>query len=174
MCLTGLTGFVRAPPARQLSKNRGGRSRKIPTGWTGRLLLLGALGGVQGAVGWWMVASGLTGTMLDVASYRVEQGLETHYAKDGRITSTHAYENGQLHGSTTRYYPDGTVKIRSEYLNGQRHGLDLQYYENGQLMSQSTYVNGLIDGEAPYYSREGKLEGKVLYVMGRKVDHVRY
>lgn len=49
-------------------------SRKIPPGWTGRLLLLGALGGAQGAIGWWMVASGLTGQMLDVASYR----LATH------------------------------------------------------------------------------------------------
>ncbi|MEM8787576.1 MAG: COX15/CtaA family protein [Pseudomonadota bacterium] len=48
--------------------------RRIPAGWTGRLLLLGVLGGVQGAIGWWMVSSGLTGTMLDVASYR----LATH------------------------------------------------------------------------------------------------
>ena len=45
--------------------------RQIPTGWTPRLLGLGALGGLQGAIGWWMVASGLTGTMLDVASYRL-------------------------------------------------------------------------------------------------------
>ena len=49
-------------------------TKKIPTGWTGRLLILGALGGFQGAIGWWMVSSGLTGTMLDVASYR----LATH------------------------------------------------------------------------------------------------
>ncbi|MEM6467144.1 MAG: heme A synthase, partial [Pseudomonadota bacterium] len=48
--------------------------RQIPKGWTGRLLLLGGLGGLQGAIGWWMVSSGLTGTMLDVASYR----LATH------------------------------------------------------------------------------------------------
>lgn len=48
--------------------------RKIPAGWTGKLLIPGVLGGVQGAVGWWMVSSGLTGTMLDVASYR----LATH------------------------------------------------------------------------------------------------
>jgi cytochrome c oxidase assembly protein subunit 15 len=46
-------------------------SRRIPPGWTGRLLGLGALGGLQGAIGWWMVSSGLTGTMLDVASYRL-------------------------------------------------------------------------------------------------------
>ncbi len=43
----------------------------IPAGWTGRMVLVGALGGLQGAVGWWMVASGLTGRMVDVASYRL-------------------------------------------------------------------------------------------------------
>jgi len=45
-------------------------ARHIPAGWTGRMLLPGLLGGLQGAVGWWMVASGLTGR-LDVASYRL-------------------------------------------------------------------------------------------------------
>jgi cytochrome c oxidase assembly protein subunit 15 len=49
-------------------------TRNIPPGWTGRLLLLGALGGLQGAIGWWMVSSGLAPGMLDVASYR----LATH------------------------------------------------------------------------------------------------
>lgn len=49
-------------------------TRNIPTGWTARLLGIGLLGGLQGAVGWWMVSSGLTGTMIDVASYR----LATH------------------------------------------------------------------------------------------------
>ena len=46
-------------------------TRKIPPGWTGRLLFLGLLGGAQGAIGWWMVSSGLRGQMLDVASYRL-------------------------------------------------------------------------------------------------------
>ncbi len=41
----------------------------IPRGWTWRLVLPGALGGVQAAVGWWMVVSGLD--QLDVASYRL-------------------------------------------------------------------------------------------------------
>ncbi|MDE0589669.1 COX15/CtaA family protein [Halocynthiibacter sp. C4] len=46
-------------------------TKNIPTGWTGRLLLLGALGGLQGAIGWWMVASGLKDGMIAVASYRL-------------------------------------------------------------------------------------------------------
>jgi cytochrome c oxidase assembly protein subunit 15 len=49
-------------------------TRKIPPGWTGRLLFIGGLGGLQGAIGWWMVSSGLKEGMLDVASYR----LATH------------------------------------------------------------------------------------------------
>lgn len=48
--------------------------RQIPTGWTSKLLFIGALGGLQGFIGWWMVSSGLSGEMTDVASYR----LATH------------------------------------------------------------------------------------------------
>ncbi|MDN3711737.1 COX15/CtaA family protein [Paracoccus cavernae] len=50
-------------------------TRRIPAGWTGKLLGLGALGGAQGAIGWWMVSSGLAGSeLVRVASYR----LATH------------------------------------------------------------------------------------------------
>lgn len=49
-------------------------TKRIPTGWTPRLIGIGALGGVQGAIGWWMVHSGLSGDRLDVVSYR----LATH------------------------------------------------------------------------------------------------
>jgi len=46
-------------------------TKRIPSGWTGRLLLLGALGGVQGAIGWWMVHSGLGEGMIAVAATRL-------------------------------------------------------------------------------------------------------
>jgi len=46
-------------------------ARRIPPGWTGRLVWIGALGGLQGAIGWWMVSSGLSGTLVSVASYRL-------------------------------------------------------------------------------------------------------
>ena len=44
---------------------------KIPPRWTKRLLAIGGLIGLQGAIGWWMVSSGLTGRAVDVASYRL-------------------------------------------------------------------------------------------------------
>ncbi len=62
--------------------------KQIPVGWTGRLLLLGALGGAQGAIGWWMVASGVTtgaGT-TDVASYRLATHLGLAFVILGFIT----------------------------------------------------------------------------------------
>lgn len=57
-------------------------ARKIPTGWTGRLLLPGVLGGAQGAIGWWMVASGVTqgAGVTDVASYRLAVHLGLAFA----------------------------------------------------------------------------------------------
>jgi cytochrome c oxidase assembly protein subunit 15 len=46
-------------------------TRQTPAGWTGRLFGLGVLGGLQGAIGWWMVHSGLQEGMVSVASYRL-------------------------------------------------------------------------------------------------------
>lgn len=62
--------------------------RQIPAGWTGRLLLLGVLGGAQGAIGWWMVASGVTTGegVLDVKSYRLATHLGLAFVILGFIT----------------------------------------------------------------------------------------
>lgn len=54
--LVGFLGFLAA--------------RAIPSGWAGRLILPGALGGLQGVVGWWMVTSGLIGR-TEVAPIRL-------------------------------------------------------------------------------------------------------
>ena len=61
-------------------------ARRIPAGWTQRLLLIGALGGAQGAVGWWMVSSGLTGASVSVASYRLAVHLGIAFVILGFLT----------------------------------------------------------------------------------------
>ncbi|MGI3164880.1 heme A synthase [Pseudooceanicola sp. 200-1SW] len=60
-------------------------SGRMPTGWVKRSLLIGALGGAQGAIGWWMVASGLGEGMLSVASYRLAVHLGLAFAILGTI-----------------------------------------------------------------------------------------
>ena len=59
--------------------------RRIPPGWTPRLLGLGALGGLQGAIGWWMVRSGLAAGMDSVASYRLAVHLGLAFVLLGLI-----------------------------------------------------------------------------------------
>ncbi|MAC78614.1 MAG: heme A synthase [Rhodobacteraceae bacterium] len=60
---------------------------KIPTGWKGRLVIPGALGGLQGGLGWWMVSSGVTQGegMTDVASYRLALHLGLAFVILGTI-----------------------------------------------------------------------------------------
>ncbi|WBU62843.1 heme A synthase [Paracoccus aerodenitrificans] len=61
-------------------------TKRIPTGWTPRLLALGVLGGLQGAIGWWMVYSGVaTNTLTSVASYRLAVHLGLAFAILGLI-----------------------------------------------------------------------------------------
>ncbi|MEP7351029.1 MAG: COX15/CtaA family protein [Sphingorhabdus sp.] len=50
--------------------------RAIPAGYKPRLLALLALGGLQGAIGWWMVSSGLS-ARTDVSHYRLAAHLLT-------------------------------------------------------------------------------------------------
>lgn len=69
-------------------------ARQIPAGWTRRLLLLGALGGLQGAIGWWMVSSGLRGGALDVASYRLAVHLGLAFVILGLI-AWHVFRLGR-------------------------------------------------------------------------------
>ncbi len=59
--------------------------RRIPAGWTGRLFGVGALIGLQGAIDWWMVHSGLADGMVTVASYRLATHLGTAFVILGLI-----------------------------------------------------------------------------------------
>jgi len=61
-------------------------TKRIPAGFKTRFLGLGALIGLQGAVGWWMVHSGLQDGMVTVASYRLATHLGLAFAILGLIT----------------------------------------------------------------------------------------
>ena len=100
-------------------------ARRIPAGWTLRLLGLGVLGGAQGAIGWWMVASGLTGSMVSVASYRlavhlglafVILGLIAWYVfalgrEERDLMQARRLKEGGLHGMATGWLHLSFVQI---------------------------------------------------------------
>lgn len=52
-----------------------GVRREIPRGYTWRLIALFVLGGLQGAIGWFMVLSGLEGSGTEVSPYRLSAHL---------------------------------------------------------------------------------------------------
>ncbi len=62
--------------------------RQVPVGWNRRLLFVGLLGGAQGAIGWWMVASGVTQGegATSVASYRLATHLGLAFIILGFLT----------------------------------------------------------------------------------------
>jgi len=51
-------------------------TRRVPSGYSGRLMTLLLLGGLQGVVGWWMVKSGLS-EQASVSQYRLATHLGT-------------------------------------------------------------------------------------------------
>ena len=85
-------------------------TRKIPNGWTGRLLFIGALGGLQGFIGWWMVSSGLEEGMLDVASYRLATHLGLAFVIFGFI-AWYIYRLGRSQADTLQARRSGDAGL---------------------------------------------------------------
>ena len=90
-------------------------ARQIPAGWTGRLFLLGVLGGLQGAIGWWMVHSGLNETAVelgrtDVASYRLATHLGLAFVILGFL-AWFTFLMGRSEGDLMQSRRDGNRKL---------------------------------------------------------------
>ncbi|PZO64273.1 MAG: heme A synthase [Paracoccus denitrificans] len=87
-------------------------TKRIPNGWTGRLVTIGALGGLQGVVGWWMVSSGLVEGMTSVASYRLAVHLGLAFGILGLIAWTYL-QLGRTEAETLRARRAGEPKLFS-------------------------------------------------------------
>lgn len=88
-------------------------AKRIPPGWAPRLLGLGILGGAQGAIGWWMVSSGLAGsTLTSVASYRLAIHLGLAFAILGLI-AWYMLLLGRTEAETLRARRAGEAKLFS-------------------------------------------------------------
>lgn len=85
-------------------------ARKIPSGWTGRLFNVGVLIGVQGAIGWWMVSSGLGNGMLDVASYRLAIHLGLAFVIVGLI-AWYVYRLGRTQADLLQSRRNADVRL---------------------------------------------------------------
>jgi cytochrome c oxidase assembly protein subunit 15 len=80
--------------------------RAIPAGYGGRLLALLALGSMQGAIGWWMVTSGLT-ERTDVSHFRLATHLLTAFVILGALVWTALDLRRLASGNSGRAKPTG-------------------------------------------------------------------
>ena len=85
-------------------------TRKIPAGWTPKLLFIGALGGLQGFIGWWMVSSGLEEGMLDVASYRLATHLGLAFVIFG-VIAWYIYQLGRSQADLLQARRSGDARL---------------------------------------------------------------
>ena len=85
---------------------------RVGPGWSSRFLTLGLLGGLQGAVGWWMVSSGLGAGMTSVASYRLAIHLGLAFAILGLI-AWYMFQLARPQGQLLRARRAGEPKLFS-------------------------------------------------------------
>ncbi len=85
-------------------------ARKMPPAWSVRLLGIGALIGLQGAIGWWMVASGLTGDRVDVASYRLATHLGVAFVILG-LLAWYIFDLGRSQGALLQARRSGEARL---------------------------------------------------------------
>lgn len=81
-------------------------TRQIRKGLAPWLIGMLALGGLQGAIGWWMVSSGLSGDRLDVAAYR----LATHLSLAFILMAVTAWTAFDLLAPRKRQSGDATLR----------------------------------------------------------------
>lgn len=162
---------------------------KIPAGWTGRLLLLGALGGTQGAIGWWMVQSGLVGARVDVVSYKLATHLGLAFIilgfiawyvfllgrSEGDLLQARRVREGKLFGLTTGLMHFAFLQI---VLGALVAGIDAgRYFPTWPLMGDTFFPADAfyVPGQPPwtaFYENAGlvqfmhRMSGYLLFVFG--------
>lgn len=124
--------------------------RAIPSGYNGRLLALLALGGLQGAVGWWMVSSGLT-ERTDVSHFRLAVHLLTALFILGGLIWTaldlRQLANGQDRPARMTGFTIVTVLVLFVQLlfGAYTAGLNAGYISNTWPLMNDFFVPGGID-----------------------------
>lgn len=89
------------------------------------------------------------------------------YFRNGKLSSTENYKDGQKDGLFKSYDKTGIVRNIASYQNGQLHGVQLNLSAEGDTTSLKNYTNGYLDGVYRTVSKRRTEEGT--YDMGFKV-----
>lgn len=98
----------------------------------------------------------------------VQEGEEQAYHQSGKLIESRTYRNGaRADGLVETFDEDGKLRTRMTQLKGQAEGELLLFYPDGKVESRSQYVNGIKTGPATAYFPDGKVRSTGSYVDGK-------
>lgn len=97
----------------------------------------------------------------------VQEGVQTVYRPDGKVSMRNTWRNGVQEGEQRSYHDTGKLNEISQYKNGARaDGLVETFDQDGKLRTRMTQVKGQTEGELLLFYPDGTVESRSLYVNG--------
>ena len=108
------------------------------------------------------------GDKINEVSYLfdIKNGTEKKYYKNGAVSETSEWKNGNQDGLTMRYYDDGKVMMRIMYKNNKLDGEYNVYGPEENILIQGQYINNKREGKWTYYKDNGHLRDELNYIDG--------
>ena len=98
----------------------------------------------------------------------VQDGEEQTYHQSGKLIESRTYRNGvRADGLMETFDEDGKLRTRMKQLKGQAEGELLLFYPDGSVESRSQYVNGIKTGPGTAYFPDGQVRSTGSYVDGK-------
>ena len=112
------------------------------------------------------------GIKYEINSQRPFTGVLTEYHRNGQLSYSVTYKDGEAHGHLERYHKNGQLWLKKSYKDGEGHGLFERYYENGQLELKSNHKDGAEHGLSETYKENGQEQdfSPMCYQNGNQVD----
>ena len=138
------------------------------------------------------------GTKIREGNYidNKKSGIWKNYRKDGSLSYTIQFMNGQPNGEMCSFYANGKLLERGTWVidhwegeyysyhengnlsghfffnqHGNRTGHQKYYHENGQVMISGNWLNGNKDGEVTEFYADGSVKCKKQFCKGKSVPN---
>ena len=97
-------------------------------------------------------------------------GVATISYKDGLLSSSRTYKDGEKNGLWREWYENGQIEYEDYFQNGLEHGESQGWYEDGQKEYEWNFKNGLDHGLQRGWDEKGQLEYESNYINGIEIE----
>lgn len=106
---------------------------------------------------------GLLNAIFKYDAKGIQQGKETYYYTNGKLSTINYYADGELTDTSRSYYLDGKDKAYMPYAQGKREGQFENWHPNGQKEQQGWYKNGEMEGVWEEWDMNGRKTSETSY-----------